>query len=161
MADLHLPTPAQAAEIFETLLGRKVVAKPGKKLPIKPIAKLAVAGYKVPTTGALGAGVVFDIPLAVYASAALSMIPASAVASGAKSGVLPTNLEENLGEIFNICTQLLVTEDDATAILDGTYSNVKNIPDELVKAINGATEKIEVTIEIEGYGPGLATFHVF
>jgi hypothetical protein len=161
MAELHLPTPAHAAEIFETLLGRKVSARPGKKLPVKPLAKLAVAGYKVPETGELGAGVVFDMALAVYASAALSMIPLAAVAAAAKSGVLAPNIEENLGEIFNVCTQLLVTDDDATSLLDAHYTNVKAVPDGLAKSINGAKEHVELTLEIEGYGPGLAAFCVF
>ena len=162
MSHYVLPSIDQVGELFETLVGRPVQAKKGKPQFLRPTNKLTVASYKGHASDDLVGAAVFDMGVSVYASAALSMIPADGVAAAARSGVMPPNIAENLAEIFNIASQLIATADGDFARLNEHFGAVKDVPAELQKEIKGAMKKkIDVAVSISGYGDGLTSFFLF
>lgn len=161
MSHYLLPSPDQVADLFGMLVGRGVTAKKGKPQFIRPTAKLTVAAFKRHDDESLAGACIFDAPLAVYSSAALSMIPASAVSGAASTGRMEANIVENLAEVFNVACQLLQTPDGDFARLADHYSAAKDVPADLVKTIKGTKKTLHVGIEIQGYGSGLASFYLF
>lgn len=160
MSHYLLPTPDAVAEMFNLLVGRPVTPKKGKPQFIRPGAKLTVAAFKgVDSEDVVGAAV-FDMALSVYGSAALSMIPVTAVSGAVSSGALPDNIAENLGEVYNVACQLLATGEGEFSRLADHYTVASKVPADLSKAIKGTKEKIHVGIEIQGYGSGLASFYL-
>lgn len=163
MSHYLLPSPDQVTDLFAMLVGRRVTSSKGKPQFIRPTAKLTVASFKRHDDDELAGACIFDAPLAVYSSAALSMIPASAVSAAASSGRMEANITENLAEVFNVACQLLQTPDGDFARLDQHFHNPKDVPADLVKLIKGTKrdKNVHVGIEIEGYGKGLASFYLF
>lgn len=161
MSHYLLPSSSQVSDLFGMLVGRGVTAKKGKPQFIRPTAKLTVAIFKRHDNEELAGACIFDYPLAVYSSAALSMIPASAVSSAAATGRMEQNIAENLAEVFNVACQLLQTQDGDFARLAEHYNTAKEVPADLVKQIKGTKKTVHVGLEIQGYGSGLASFYLF
>lgn len=161
MSHYVLPSPDQVTDLFEMLVGRSVSAKKGKPQFIRPTAKLTVASFKRHDTDELAGACIFDVALAVYASAALSMIPASAVSGSIATGKIQENIAENLAEVFNVACQLLQTQDGDFARLDQHFNHAKDVPADLVAKIKGTKKTAHVGVEIQGYGSGLASFYLF
>lgn len=163
MSHYVLPSIDQVGELFETLVGRNVSASKGKPQFLRPTNKLTVASYQSHESSDLVGAAVFDMGISVYASAALSMIPASGVSGAVKTGAMPPNIAENLAEIFNIASQLFATGDgEDHSRLNEHYAAVKEVPADLQKAIKGAMKKkVDVKIDIDGYGLGLTSFFLF
>ena len=156
----RLPKPEQVSELFTTLVGRSVALKKARPQFLRAGAKVAVATY-LPSEGDDVAGVcIFDMPLAVYVSAALSMIPRVTAAEAANSGVLEPNMAENLTEVFNVASQLICSEGDEQARLGDRFLSARELPEALFKRVRSAKNKLHVGLEIDGYGPGVATFLV-
>lgn len=147
--------------MLNMLVGRGVTSKKGKPQFIRPTAKLTVASFKAFDSDDLVGAAIFDIGLSVYASAALSMIPASGVSAVIASGRLPDNIAENLAEVYNIACNLLATPDGDFSRLSTHYITAKEVPADLAQLIKGSKHKVHVGIDVEGYGGGLASFYVF
>lgn len=160
MSHYLLPTPDAVAEMFGLLVGRAVAPMKGKPQFIRPGAKLTVACFKAHDTEDLVAAAIFDMPLSVYASAALSMIPASAVTGAASSGKLPDNIAENLGEVFNVACQLIETGEGEFARLQSAYVVASDVPANVVTAIKATKTNLHVGLDVQGYGSGLASFYI-
>lgn len=155
-----LPKPKQVADLVEMLVGRPTTEKKGKPQFLRPTAKVAVAAFKGFDSEDIVGACVFDIALAVNASAALSMIPASAVKGAIATGRMADNITENLAEVFNVACQLIHTNEGDFARLASHWESVKDVPEDIKKSIKGTKKNVHVGVDIEGYGPGLASFYL-
>jgi hypothetical protein len=97
-----------------------------------------------------------DINLAASFGAAFSMLPAAAVKEAVKSRELTGVMIDNLREIMNICTRLVM---DATSLhlrLEQVYP-VKSLPAAAAALLGAPQGRREFQIQLPKYGGGILT----
>jgi hypothetical protein len=98
-----------------------------------------------------------DANLAATWGGAFSMLPVAAAKEAAKSRELTGVMIENVREIMNICTRLVM---DATSLhlkLDQVYP-VKSLPAPAAALLGAAQRRREFQIQLTKYGGGVLTF---
>jgi hypothetical protein len=151
----YLPTPDDVASTFEALMGRDVSAC---TLEDVGFALAKVACYRR-NDGTLAAMIGMDLALACSAGAALTMIPNQSVREATATGVLPTNLDENLYEVLNVSAVVFTTGDPHRLTMTSTHQGLDH--DDLVAAAASAAQTLGMTLRIDGYLEGRAILWVF
>lgn len=100
-----LPTENDVKRMLAALFGDELVVGAGAS----DVGESYVAVY-VDAENQPGAVICCDSSFAAYAGAALSMLPPDAATDAANSGDLSATMRENLHEVMNICTGLLIGE---------------------------------------------------
>ncbi len=96
-----------------------------------------------------------DISLAASFGAAFSMLPAAAVKDAAKSKELTQVMVDNLREIMNICSRLVMSESSPHLRLDQVYA-VKSLPAPAAALLNAAgNAHSEFQLQMPKYGGGV------
>jgi len=126
--------------------------KPGKKFDVAPASGCWVGLY-VGDDGAPVAACVADVALAVNSSAALSMLPPGVAKDAAKSKELTEVMVQNLREIMNICTRLLMDDASAHLRLDSVYP-AKALPPGATQLLAGVKGRVDFELNVPKYGPG-------
>ena len=153
-----IPKPgAEAVQgLFAGLLGRPVVARDSEPLRLKSMDPRTVAEY-VTDDGRVQALCVCDIDLACYSGAALSMIPPGVALQGIRRHELEENLCENFSEIMNVLTSLLNVTGSPHLVFRALYLPKQAVSGEAKTLLSEPPARIDLEIEIEGYGSGKAT----
>lgn len=99
-----------------------------------------------------------DANLAANFGAAFSMLPVNAAKDAAKTRALTPVMQDNLREIMNICTRLVMDNTSAHLKLDQVYA-VKNLPPPAA-ALLSATRRREFQLQIPKYGAGVLSLLV-
>jgi len=97
-----------------------------------------------------------DINLAASFGAAFSMLPVAAVKEAAKSRELTTTMIENLREIMNICTRLVMDGTSQHLKLDQVYP-AKSLPAAALALLGATQGRREFQLQLPKYGGGLLT----
>lgn len=151
-----LPTPEVVAQQLGALLRRPVKATPTTvKSAASPSFGVYHTGDEQPVA-VCGA----DLSFAAYSAAAFSMIPEETAEETVKAGQLDEGMAEIFGEVLNVASRMFGEYDTRRITLMGkSYSPAPPTPD-MVKVIRASREKLDLEIEIEGYGKGLLMFRV-
>ncbi|MBL8768672.1 MAG: hypothetical protein JNL94_14945 [Planctomycetes bacterium] len=155
MASVHnIPAPDAVARLFNDLLGRRVVAK-------KSAVKQAVTPRSPGAFGLYGPGddqidgIVFcDVALACYSGAALSLIPAATVQQSVRAGKMADGTFENFSEVLNIARGWFDTPGQPPVKLRRCVPAPCDLPKELIALLLKPAERLDLDIEIDGYGAG-------
>jgi hypothetical protein len=97
---------------------------------------------------------VCDANLAAFSSAALSMLPPAAAKDAAKTRKLTDVMAENLREIMNICSQLVMRDDLPHFRLQDVYA-VGALPAPAQALLAKPVERSDFEIALPKYGSGL------
>ncbi len=103
---------------------------------------------------------VMDLTFGVYSAAALSMIPKAGADDAIQDKKLFSPLPENLYEVMNICTNLLMDEHTPHLKIHKVFSQPKSIPADLRPAIEKMTDRAAFKVTLPGYGVGVLAFAV-
>lgn len=110
-------------------------------------------GLYIADSGAPVAACIADAALAAHASSALSMLPLSIARSAAESKELNELMVENLREVLNICTRLLMSEESAHLRLDDVYP-ADALPQKVTTLLGAHKGRIDFELTVPKYGPG-------
>lgn len=97
-----------------------------------------------------------DVNLAASFGAAFSMLPPSAAKEAAKLRELTTVMIENVREIMNICTRLVMDASSAHLKLDQVYP-VKSLPETAAALLGSPKGRREFQVQLPKYGGGVLT----
>lgn len=146
-----LPNDKSAAQLLGSAL-----RKPTKLTAIKPppAADLAIAGLFVDGQNKVVGALMADLPMACYAGAAFSLIPADAARDSIKAKELDEFMRENFSEVLNICSSLFNLERTHRVRLSATNYPPSAPAGELAALAAKPAKRMDVDVEIEGYGRG-------
>jgi len=97
-----------------------------------------------------------DVNLAANFGAAFSMLPVNAAKEAAKARELTSVMLDNVREIMNICTRLVMDNTSPHLKLEQIYS-VKNLPAAAAALLGAATRRREFQLQLPKYGGGVLT----
>src|SRR5689334_16376025 len=106
------------ATMLEGLVGAPTTVAPGPAPA--PAEHAGMAAWYVDEAGEVQAAVWWDLPLAAYAGAALSMVPAEVAEGCVTAGELSESLRENAHEVMNVTASLLTPKAARHLKLAGT-----------------------------------------
>ncbi len=151
MQALELQT--RLRNIAEELLGRQVAAKKATAFEPSAAKPAAVAIYGTESGPPLGL-VVCELTLAAHLGAALSMMPAGAAETAARSKKLDGNLLENFQEVCNIWAQLFTESREERVVLQRIEPSITQLPAALKPPAVTVSLRADATLEIDRYGGG-------
>ncbi|HRY14498.1 MAG: hypothetical protein KDJ31_18285 [Candidatus Competibacteraceae bacterium] len=148
-----LPKAADVSKTLVMLFGGNVPATPGKPVDSKAGSGSLIASY-IDDNGKVVAAFVCDIPLAANAGCALSMMPAAAAKDAIKTKKLEQAMLDNLYEVANILSTLLMNDKTPHLKVASLYSDAGKIPAEVREMLNAAKGHVDFTVNIPRYGNG-------
>jgi len=149
-----LPDVAKVIEILGLLFDGLEV-KPGGAFDQTPAGGawfgvfIADSGEPVALCGA-------DVNLAANFGAAFSMLPVNAAKEAAKTRELTSVMSENVREIMNICTRLVMDNTSPHLRLEQIYP-VKSLPAPAAALLTAAARRREFQLQLPKYGGGVLT----
>ncbi len=148
-----VPKPAQISKTLVMLFGGKVPATPGKPVDYKPNSGNILVTY-IDDDDKLVAACVCDIPLAANAGCALSMLPANAAKDAIKHKKLEPAMLENLYEVANILSTLIMDDTTPHLRIGELYADLSKLPPEVQELLRKVQGKAHFTLNIPRYGNG-------
>ncbi|HAS52454.1 MAG TPA: hypothetical protein DCS21_12215 [Gammaproteobacteria bacterium] len=148
-----LPKAADVSKTLVMLFGGNVPATPGKPVDMKPNSGSLITNY-VDDNGKVVAAFVCDIPMAANAGCALSMMPASAAKDAIKTKKLESAMLDNLYEVANILSVLLMNDKTPHLRVGTLYPEMGKIPPEVRDMLSAAKGHVDFTVNIPRYGNG-------
>lgn len=148
-----LPNAAATAKTLEMLFGGNVPVTPAKPIDTKPAAGNLIATY-IADDGKVVAAAVCDIPFAANAGCALSMLPAAAAKDAIKTRKLEQTMLDNLYEVMNILSTLLMNEHTPHLKLGILYPDPGKLPDEAKALLGAAKGRADFSVNVPRYGSG-------
>lgn len=145
-----LPTAKEVLSLFSQLLGRPVKVDPGPA-PLKP--PRVVCSY-VTDQNTVAILCVFDLGLAAYLGAALSMIPVAVANEAVRTNTLSESIADNFSEINNVLSSLFNAEGSAHVRYQNYSLALKAVPPDLSSAVTRASARQEFVVNVQGYGAG-------
>jgi len=149
-----LPDGAKIVQILGMLFDGLEV-KPGGAFDQTP-AGGAWFGVFVSDSGAPVALCGADVNLAASFGAALSMLPVAMVKEAAKSRELSSVMIENVREIMNICSRLVLDSTSLHLKLDQVYP-AKSLPAAAAAILSAPQGRREFQVQLPKYGGGVLT----
>lgn len=146
----QLPAPKQVRDLLSDLLGRDVTVAPADP-----------PGGKVPPTAVFVhddlslAGVIgFQLPLAAHVAAAVGLIPPGGAAACIEDGELSAVFGENLAEVCNVLTTLFNSNGGPHVKLHALHRDGEDVPADIVGHLQAIGNRLDLTVEVAGYGNG-------
>jgi hypothetical protein len=150
MSSVPLPDAAQIKDLLGFLFDGLTV-KPAAKLDASAASASFVAVY-VTDDGAPRALCACDLSFAAYTGAALSMLPPAAAKDAIKSQALTSTMSDNLHEVMNICTRLILKDGSPHLRLQQVFA-AKQVPAPAA-AITGSKTRVDFEVGVGKYGNG-------
>jgi hypothetical protein len=145
-----MPNSNKVTAILENLFEGMVV-KPGRIFDL--VEQKATIGVYVNDGGHPVAACAMDLPLAAALGSALSMMPPSVCKEAVTNGALSENMKENLKEIMNINSRLLM--DDFSAHLKlGSVHPARGLPRNSAVMLTEVHHRAHFHITLPRYGGG-------
>jgi hypothetical protein len=148
----HLPTPQQIRELLADLLGRDVTLSPAA--PFAPGADNASVAIYVSDQLQITALIACDLPLSVYAGAALGLVPPGGAAEAIGDGKLPDSLRDNLYEVLNIAASMFNAPGAEHLRLHELHPAGVPLPPMVRAQALTLGRREDVSIDVAGYGAG-------
>ena len=158
MATTH-PTPQEieVRQMLGMLYGNDLEIN-----PVDPLATGADSGHAaavfIDDNGTPVSACVCDMKFAAFAGAALTKIPLGGAEDAAESGKLTENMLGNLYEVMNICSRLFMDSSSPHLKLDKLYASISDLPDNALALVNAITGRLDLKVNIPGYGEGHLSF---
>lgn len=153
MANYPLPNPARVNDLLGMLFDGLDV-KPGGAFDAKPTGG-AYFGVFVADNDTPVALCGADAALAASLGAALSMLPPGVAKEAAKSKELTPVMIDNVREVMNICSRLLMDDSSSHLKLSQVYP-ANSLPPS-AGGLLGTKDRREFTLQVPKYGGGVLT----
>ncbi len=147
----NIPADRETTGVLSMLYGDGLVVKKAEENP--SIENDALVGLFVDSEGNTVAACTCDVPFAAYGGAALSMMPKGGAEDAAESGEISPVMQENVYEVMNICSRLLMNDSTPHLKLTDMYEGLDKVPEEAVEVIKNASG-VKFEVEIPNYGKG-------
>jgi hypothetical protein len=147
-----LPDAPAIGTLLGSLAGRVVAAKRIPS-PVPPRGGVVIGVYLHEDKTRSGLLWV-DIPAGASLAAALTLAPAKMVEECVRAGRLVEPLDDNVREVFNICTRLFTGPDSPRVVLGDVHFPPARPPTELAALLLHPPHGIQVELSITGYKPG-------
>ena len=148
-----LPNAAAMTETVAMLFGDGAKVTPGKRLDSKAGSGNLIATY-IADDGKPVAAVLCDVPFAANAGSALSMLPVGAAKDAIKTKKLEQVMLDNLYEVMNILSTLLMNDHTPHLKLATLYPDLGKLPADAKALLGAATGHADFTINVPRYGSG-------
>jgi hypothetical protein len=154
MATVYLPAADELRRMLAMMYERLKVSEgePVSEDGPKCVVAIYLSDDDAPIAAALA-----DYPFAAFTGAALTMIPAGGAEDAVADKDLGGAILENVHEVFNICSRLLMDADSPHLRLSDVYEGIGAVPEEH-KAVFAATDRVSFQVEVPNYGTGNVTF---
>lgn len=156
-ANLSFPKPAQVAALLKNLLRRAVVAFPAPATPLLNRDGQIFAEYERVDDASVVACAVSDIPWAVRTGSAFTLIPQGAAAEAIAAREIADAIAENLREVLSVMSRLFECPRHRRVQLSSVHLPGEVLNPELAKRLAKPSARVDVCIEIAGYGKGNLT----
>jgi hypothetical protein len=157
MSPVALPDGKEVRDLLTDLLGRDVTVGAGSPIKVS-LETPGMTAVFVDGSLKMRAVLTCDLGLAANASAALSLMPSHVAASAVAANELPENLAENCAEIANIFASLLNHPGGPHIRMYKTYIPGDRIPADVSGAAMLFGSRLDMTVDIAGYGKGSMSF---
>jgi hypothetical protein len=148
-----LPVAKAVKDLLEDLLGRTISVSPGEPTRGADIRELLVSVF-VDDAMQLKAVVGMDLPLAVYAGAAIGLIPASGAQACIEEKAPTPMIAENVTEVCNILSTLLNREGLPHIRMHQTFLPGQMPPPDAIGYLLALGRRVDLHVEVQGYGKG-------
>ena len=152
MSIYAIPSAAQVKDLLGMLFDGMAV-KPASKLDLSP-ASTSYVGVYISDGGEPVALCACNLDFAAGAGAALSILPPNAAKDAVKAKALPSNMQENLRELMNICTRLVLKDGTPHLRLQDVYA-AKSLPAPAAAIAGAATGRADFEVALGKYGSGV------
>ncbi len=150
---MSLPAPKEVRDLFEDLLGRPVTVSPTDPVLSEAVRRTMVALY-VDNALKLQAVIGLELSLAVYAGAALGLIPPGGAQDSVEEGVMTPVVAENVTEVCNIMAGLLNRPGAPHLRLYQRFLPREGPPTDAVGHLLALGRRLDLNVDVSGYGSG-------
>lgn len=155
-AKVKLPGPDELGKIIGGLIGSAPkVSKAKSPLRALPSAPLLASEFMTPD-GDLAAYLVVDMEFACRSGAALTLIPSNVADENISKPDREHEVFDNYREIANVLTAAFSVS-DTRLILRDSFGGSEALPDKIKTLTRKAKTRLDLQVEIPGYGPGKLT----
>lgn len=152
-----LPVAKDVKDLFDELLGRVITVSPGRPIKAADLQKLFLVSVYVDANLEMKAVVGMDLPLAVYAGAAIGLIPASGAEACLEERQLTPMIAENVTEVCNILSSLLNREGHPHLKMYQTHLPGQMPPADAIGYLLALGRRVDLNVDVQGYGEGRFT----
>ena len=150
---MSLPAPKEVRDLLEDLLGRPVAVNPANPVLAEDVPRTMVSLY-VDDTLRLAAVIGLELSLAVYAGAALGLVPPGGAQDSVAEGVVSPMVAENVTEVCNIMAGLLNRPGGPHIRMHQRYLPGQAPPTDAASWLLALGRRLDLNVEVGGYGGG-------
>ena len=151
MVQSPLPSRQAVRDLLEGMTGRDVTIADGDPVPNRPTNVIAVY---VNVNLRVQALAVIDLGGAARIGGALGMLPIGGVEDAIDDKDLYGSLKSNCYEVLNVLSAVFNVGDAPHVKLFEMYAPGDDVPADIQSLCQMMGSRMDVTIEIDGYGPG-------
>jgi hypothetical protein len=152
-----VPIAKDVKDLLEELLGRPVTVGTADPIRAADLRKPLLVSVFVDDRVRLSAVVGMDFPMAVYAGAAIGLIPAAGAETCIEEGQLTPMIAENVTEVCNILSALLNREGQPHVRMHQVYLPGQTPPTEAIGYLLALGRRLDLDVDVQGYGKGRFT----
>src|SRR4051794_3328079 len=149
----QLPVPKDVRDLFEDLLGRSITVSPADPMLADGLKTMLVSLY-TDDSMKLAAVIGMDLPLTVYAGAALGLLPPGGAQDCVADGVVTPMVAENVREVCNIMAGLLNREGGGHIKLHQVFLPGEPAPADACSILLALGRRLDLEVDVGGYGTG-------
>ncbi len=153
MPNQNLPEVEDIREVLHGLLGRDITAAKVAPSGMKIDDRLVVGLYER-EDGKVGGLVIAELAVAAYSGAALSLLPVGVANESIEDGTIEDSLLENFQEVLNVGVRWFTAKGNPRVVLSEVYPPGARLPDDVRRTMAAPADRLEVLIEVAGYGEG-------
>jgi hypothetical protein len=156
---VEVPAAKDLRDMLTGLIGKPVSVSPGAPVTPTPDRPVSVAVYVDPGM-AVNALCVMDLGASAYTGGALALLPPGGCQDAVEEdGELSAMLVEALHEVVNVLSALFNTPGAPHSKLHKLYAAGEDLPGD-IEGMLAAFNRIDLAIEVSGYGRGALSFVV-
>jgi hypothetical protein len=156
---VEVPAAKDVRDMLTGLVGKPVNVSQGAPVTPTPDRPVSVAVY-VDAGMAVNALCVMDLGASAYTGGALALLPPGGCQDAVEEdGELTTMLVEALHEVVNVLSALFNTPGAPHSKLHKLYAAGEDLPGD-IECMLAAFNRIDLAIEVSGYGRGALSFVV-
>lgn len=149
----ELPQLKAVRDLLMDLFGRDVEVTLSDAWAPLPDDMAAAAEF-VDDRLTLRAVALLDLPMAVFAGAAIGLIPAAGAQDMVAERMPTAMVEENLYEVLNVLTSVLNTPNSVHVKIDTMQPPGAYLPADVAAIVRRLTGRLDLSVSIDGYGAG-------
>ena len=151
-----IPPRASIRDLLGDLLGHAIVVGESDLQRLAP-ERTAYASVYRRDDGTVAASLVCDLDLAASCGAAIGMMGPEAAVAATDGGQLDEDTLEFFQEVSNVFAKLLNAANAPHVVVRETVPLPGEVPREVAEVLLEPGERVDLRVEVDGYGPGTMT----